>query len=262
MDLRIYHHLPIMNLQKLAAIFLFCMMMFMPQCLRAQTMGGSRQEKFLDTEVHLLLGGSYVTENYMNCYSEISNLNNSMGVAWGVGVAVKFNLSKSIGLGTELNYLRNSGKMDLAVTTDGKPNISNVFIKNNYRSMNVPVYASFGLNLAGSVRWNVDGGLFFDFGTSGSQSATIYTASVNGVGQLVTNTTKQKTDYYDNDRAFLNSYHKFDMGLHLATGLTFMRKISVGIRGQIGFRNVADSDGIVKPNSHNLRLFATAGYVF
>ena len=251
-----------MNRQKLASIFVLCMMMILPLGLNAQTSGRGRQEKFLDTEVHLLLGGSYVTENYMNCYSEISNLNNSMGFAWGAGVAVKFNLSRMVGLATELNYLRNSGKMDLAVTTDGKPNISNVFIKNSYRSFNVPVYLTFGFDLANGVKWNVDGGLFLDFGTSGSQTSTIYNASVNGVGQLVTNTTKQKTDYYDNDRAFLNSYRKFDMGLHIATGLTFMRRITVGIRGQIGFRNVADSDGIVKPNSHNLRLYATAGYVF
>lgn len=251
-----------MNRQKLAALFFIYMMIFLPLGLKAQTAGSGGQEKFLDTEVHLLLGGSYVTENYMSCYSEISNINNSMGFAWGVGVGAKFNLSRLVGLATELNYLRQSGKMDLAVTTDGKPNISNVFIKNSYRSFNVPVYLTFGFNLANGVKWNVDGGLFLDFGTSGSQTSTIYNASVNGVGQLVTNTTKQKTDYYDNDRAFLNSYRKFDMGLHLATGLMFMRKISVGVRGQIGFRNVADSDGIVKPNSHNLRIFATAGYVF
>lgn len=251
-----------MNRQKLATILLLSLMIFITPGLKAQTGGDGKQEKFLDTEVHLLLGGSYVTENYMNCYSEISNLDNSMGFAWGLGVAVKFNLSRMVGLATELNYLRNSGKMDIAVTTDGKPNISNVFIKNSYRSMNVPVYLTFGFNLAHGVKWNVDGGMFFDFGTSGSQTSTIYNASVNGVGQLVTNTTKQKTDYYDNDRAFLNSYRKFDVGLHLAAGLTFMRKITVGVRGQIGFRNVADSDGIVKPNSHNLRIFATAGYIF
>ncbi len=40
-----------------------------------------------------------------------------------------------------------------------------------------------------------------------------------------------------------------------------MDKISVGLRSQFGFRNVAQSNGIVKPTSHNIRLFATIGYV-
>lgn len=251
----------IMKRQHFAAIFLLAFLSVLPFQSKAQLIDYGKPAKFLESEVHLLLGGSHVTNNYKDSYSEISNLNSSMGFAWGAGVTVKFNLTSFVSLGTELNYLRNSGKMDMAVTTDGKPYVSNVFIKNSYRSLNVPIYMSFGFNLARSVRWNVDGGIFMDFGTSGSQKATIYNAAVNDLGQLVTEVSHQKTGYYNNDRAFLNSYRKFDMGLHLATGLTFMKKISIGLRSQFGLRNVAQSSGIVKPTSHNIRLFATVGYV-
>lgn len=236
----------------------------MPFSISAENDNTDKSQGFLESEVHLLLGGSYVTDNYMSSYSQISDLNNSMGFAWGLGVSVKFNLSSMVGLGTELNYLRNSGKMDMAITsagTDGLINVSNVFMKNSYRSLNVPVYVRFGFGIARNVKWNVDGGLYFDFGTSGSQKATIYSARVNELGQLATVIARQKTDYYNDDKAFLNSYRSFDMGLHLATGLTFKQKISIAVRGQFGFRNVAESEGIVKPNSHNIRLFATIGYV-
>ncbi|MCM1076690.1 MAG: PorT family protein [Bacteroides sp.] len=245
-------------------MMLVAIFMSLSSGVRSENLNTDKTPAFLESEVHLLLGGSYVTDNYMSSYSQISDLNNSMGFAWGLGVSVKFNLSSLVGLGTELNYLRNSGKMDMAITTsdaEGLINVSNVFIKNSYRSLNVPVYVRFGFDVARNVKWNVDGGMYFDFGTSGSQKSTIYTARVNELGQLATVITPQKTDYYNDDKAFLNSYRSFDTGLHLATGLTFKRKISIAVRGQFGFRNVAQSEGIVKPNSHNIRLFATIGYV-
>lgn len=251
------------NMKKqLLGIFFTFLLFGMPSAANAQFIDYSKPAKFIDTEVHLLLGGSYVTENYMNSYKQISNINNSMGVSWGVGAGVKFNITSFVGLGTEFNYLRSSGKMDMAVTADDKPNVSNVFIKNSYRSINIPVFVSFNFNLARTVRWNVDGGMYFDLGTSGSQNATIYNAKVNDLGQLVTDIQHQKTDYYDNDKAFLNSYRAFDSGLHIATGLTFAGKVSLGVRGQFGFRNVAQSDGIVKPSSHNIKLYAILGYHF
>ena len=117
----------------------------------AQLIDHSVAEKFLDTEAHLLVGGSYVTDNYKSCYPQITDLNNSMGTAWGIGVGVKFNISSFLGIGTEFNYIRNSGKMDTAVTGDGEPNVSNVFIKNTYRIIDIPIYSSFTFNLASSV---------------------------------------------------------------------------------------------------------------
>lgn len=249
-----------MKKTSLAITLLFLLML--PLTARAQFINYGKADKFIDIEARLLLGGSYVTNNYMDCYREISDLNSSMGTAWGLGVGVKFNISNFVSLGTEFNYLRNSGKMDMSVTADGKTNVSNVFLKNSYRTIDIPIFMSFNFNLASNIRWNADGGIYLDFGTSGKQKATIYNATVNDLGQLTTSTTHQKTDYYNNDKAFLNSFRTFDSGLHLATGLTFIDKISVGVRGQFGFRNVAQSNGLVKPNSHNIKLFATIGYHF
>lgn len=228
----------------------------------AQLIVHGKAQKFLDLDAHLLLGGSYVTQNYKSCYPQITDLNNSMGFAWGIGLGAKLNFTSFVGLGTEFNYLHNSGKMDLAVTSETNQNVSNVFIENNYRTVDVPVFMTFNFNLAPSVKWNVDGGVYFDFGTGGKQKATIYNAKVNELGELMTTKTQVKSNYYDDNKAFINSYRDFDMGLHIATGLTFANKISVGVRGHFGFRNVANSNGIVKPRAHNIGLFATAGYHF
>lgn len=250
-----------MKIRTLTTIsIIFLMSLLMPVMASGQMVNHGKPDTFLETDVHLLFGGSYVTDNYRDCYREISDINNSMGSAWGVGFGVKFNFTSFVGLGTEINYLRNSGKMDMAVIAEGKSYVSNVFVKNRYRSFNIPIYMSFGFDLARNVKWNVDGGMYLDFGSSGSQRTTIYNAVINDLGQLATSINRQKTDYYNNDKAFLNSYRSFDTGLHIATGLTFMKKVTVAVRGQFGFRNVANSDGIVKPNSHNIKLFATIGY--
>lgn len=249
-------------MKKIITAFLVLIALLLPAGASSQLINYGKPDKFIETQVHLLMGGSYVTENYKSCYPQISDVNNSMGFAWGLGFRAKFNLSSFIGLGTEFNYLRNTGKTDFAITKDDEPNVSNVFVKNSYRTFNVPIFASFTFNLAPSVKWTADGGLFMTFGIGGSRKATTYNAQVNDLGQLVTKITTQKADYYKSDKAFLNSYRDFDMGLHLGTGLSFMNKISLGFRCQFGFRNVAMSSGIVKPNSHNVDIFATAGYIF
>lgn len=219
-----------------------------------------KPSSFIDIDAHLMFGGSYVTNNYTSCYKEVSDINSTMGFAYGIGAGVKFNFSNFIGLGTQFNYLHNKNKMDMAVTREGAPNVSNVFIRNTYRYVDIPVYMSFTFNLASRVKWNADGGVYFGFGTGGKQKATIYNAKVNDLGQLLTTTQHSKAGYFDDDKAFINSYRKFDMGLHIGTGLTFYDKITVSVASHIGLRNAAKSTGLVKPSAHNFNVFCSVGY--
>jgi hypothetical protein len=219
-----------------------------------------RASNFIDIDAHLMFGGSYVTNNYSSCYKEVSDINSTMGFAYGIGATVKFNFSNFIGLGTQFNYLLNKNKMDLVVTQQGAPNVSNVFIRNSYRYVDIPIYLSFTFNLASQVKWNADGGLYLAFGTGGKQKTTIYNAKVNDLGQLLTTTQHLKAGYFDDDKAFINSYEKFDMGLHLGTGLTFYNRISLNVFTHIGCRNAANSSGLVKPSAHNFNVFCSVGY--
>lgn len=221
-----------------------------------------KADKFIDIEAHLLFGGSYVTDNYTKCYKEITDLNSTMGFAYGAGVGVKFNFSKFIGLGTQFNYTFNRWKMDMAITQEGAPNVSNVFMRNNYRNVDIPIYMSFSFNLASRVRWEANGGFYLGFGSGGSQKSTIYNAKVNDLGQLLTTTQHSKAGYYNDNKAFINSYKRTDFGLYIGTGLIFYEKISVGVAAHIGLKNVAKSSGIVKPSAHNFNVFGSVGYHF
>lgn len=219
-------------------------------------------EKFITVNVHLMGGASYATNNYRGCFPEITDINSSMGPLFGAGVEGVFRLGSHAGLGTGLNLTRNQRRMDIAVTGAGKPSVSNVFQRNIYWELDFPVYFRWDTRLAEGVDWNVDGGLYYAYGISGNQKNVIYDAKTNDLGQLITSRTELKTGYYSNEQAFINSYTRADIGLHIATGLTFKQKFTVGVRSHIGLKNVAKTNGLVKPSSHNISLQAMIGWNF
>lgn len=221
-----------------------------------------RPAKFLDIYVHVMAGGSYMTENYTSCFPEISDLNTSMRPAYGAGVGARFNIRSFLGLGTELNFTRNGFGMDMAVIGRGAQSVSNVFQSNTYYKVDIPLYVTFIFNLSQAVRWNVDGGLYYAYGIGGKQKNTIYDTRTNDLGQLMMSVTPYEADFYKDSRAFINSYDRGDIGLYLATGLTFSNHLKVGIRAHIGMSNLAYSTGIVRPNTHTMDFMAMVGWQF
>lgn len=221
-----------------------------------------KPDDFIDVYGQMMLGGSYFTENYRSCYSEISDINSSMRPAYGLGVGARFNIRGFLGLGTELNFSRNGYNLDMAVIGDGGRSVSNVFQRNHFYKLDIPVYMTVIFNLSRSVRWNVDGGMYYAYGISGKQDNTIYNTRINELEQLMMSVTPYKTGFYNDKNAFINSYRRGDIGLHLATGLTFSHHLRVGVRTQIGFSNLSNSIGIVKPSAHNLNFMAIVGWQF
>lgn len=209
-----------------------------------------------------MMGGSYLTENYRKCFSEISDLNSVMGPAGGVGIGARFNIRRFLGLGTEINLTRNSEKMDMAVVGGDGRSVSNVFQRNTYWRIDIPVYMSYIARLGEKVEWNADLGLYYAYGTGGSQKNNIYHTRANELGQLMMSMTSYDTGFYGDHLAFINYYRRGDIGLHIATGLTFFRRLRIGLRSHIGFSNAARCEGIVRPTSHTMDIMAMAGWMF
>ena len=221
-----------------------------------------KPDGFIDIYGQLLVGGSYITENYRSCYSEISDINSSMRPAFGLGVGARFNIRAFLGLGTELNFSRNGYNLDMAVVGDGDRSVSNVFQRNHFYKLDIPVFMSVIFNLSQSVKWNVDAGMYYAYGISGKQKNTIYNTRVNELEQLMMSVTPYEADFYNDKNAFINSYRRGDIGIHLATGLTFSSHLRIGVRSQFGFSNISNSIGIVKPSAHNLSFMAVVGWQF
>lgn len=218
--------------------------------------------QFLEVDVHLLGGGSGITQNYASCFSEIREINNSMGGSCGIGAGAVFGLNTFLGLGTEFNLLVNHSRTDMGVSNDDATSVSNVFLRNRYCYANIPVFMSFRFHILGPIRWNIDAGLFYQYGISGSQSQTIFNSVINDLGQLVPRVVKSKPDYFNSKDTFIHSYRRSDIGLHLSTALQFGRHFAIGARIQFGFKNVARTDGIVCPRIHNYDFHALAAYKF
>lgn len=225
----------------------------------------SRQaQRFFETDIHLMVGGSTVMQNYTSCFPEIRELSSSMGTGWGVGLSAELGLRSYLALGTQINLLASSNRVDFAISNENATSVSNVFLKNRFYYLNFPVYLSFKLALTPSVRWNVDGGFYYSYGVGGHQRQAAYTSIVNPMGQLITRSTVTHPAYFENDGTFINRFLRGDIGLYAATSLTVRTHYSVGVRTMVGFKNTSTvgENGIKNPRIQNLNLMMVLGYKF
>lgn len=222
-----------------------------------------RTARFIDVDVHALVGGTLVTQNFASCFPSISELSVNMGPSYGIGFGASLNFNDFIGLGCEVNALLNYYKMTLAVADNEATSITNTFIRNHFFTANFPVFIRLKFNLGGNVRWIIDGGAYYTYGLGGRQKTTMYSAHVNELSQLITVTTSSRSPYYNSPDAFICSSYRGDIGLHLATSLLVSRRFSIGVRTQIGFKNQAHLfNGVKTPNVHNIGFQVTGGYHF
>lgn len=222
----------------------------------------SPAKEFVRFNAHVGVGNSFVTENYESVFPSISDLSLGSGWAFMVGATAEFSIRDYLAIGTELNILIDNYTADMIIHSEGSQSVSNVFLKNHYYYLNFPIYASVKMNLASTVRWNIDAGLYYSYGLGGHQRQTIYNAVVNDLGQQILSSYTIRTHYFKDADSFINAATRSDIGLHLATGLTFSEHYSIGVRTQIGFKNVAYTVGLNNPNIHNFSFLATAGYFF
>ena len=219
--------------------------------------------KFITLDLHGIVGGVEVLQNYGSTFPEISELDVSMSTTFGAGVGAEMAFSDFIGLGLQGNFLINNYRMNMAVANDEGPSMTNCFIRNHFYTFNFPVYIATHYNLGQRVRWNVDLGMYYMYGVGGTSKAALYNARVNELGQLVTSLTHQKSGYLNSRETLLSSSYRSDIGLHVATGFTFSQRVKVALAAQVGFKNVSHVyDGVKRPNIHNFNFHCLVGWCF
>lgn len=228
----------------------------------AQFVNHGAARHFLEIDVHALAGGSITTQNYMSLFPEIKELNSSLGSSFGGGASALFSLRDYLAFGTEFNVLFNNNNMDLAVSNDGVTSVSNIFLRNRYYYVNVPVFMSFRFNIGNVLRWNIDAGLYYAYGFGGRQDQSIYSSRINELGQLIPQVIITRPPYFKSGETFINGYYRSDIGLHIGTGLAISSHYLVGARLNLGLKNISHTDGIKQPNIHNLNFHVMVGYRF
>lgn len=223
----------------------------------------SRPAHFLETQVHGFVGGSYLTDNYMSVFPVIRELDRTMGVSYGLGAAATFVFRDYFGLGTEINFIANHNRADIFTSNFTVQSASNLYLRNTYYNINVPIFLTWRFNIADGVRWNVDFGGYYAYGICGTQKQALYRSLVNELGQLVYQEEHFKPDFFNSDGTFQNRFRRGDLGVHVATGLTFHRHFFLGARAQFGLKNIAFvENGITTPEIHTVSFLIQTGWKF
>ena len=221
-------------------------------------------KKSIEVSVHILAGSSGVIQNYKATFPEIKNLNSNMSIAPGIGARATFGLRDYLGITTEANFQSYGYNMDMAVLDDDDSrSMSSVFVNNRMYYFNIPVCMTLRMNVARSVRWNIDLGAYYSYGFAGRQKQDIYHAEISQIGQLVAEKVEIKSDYFRSNATFQNAFKRGDIGIHFGSSLDFGPHLSVGFRLQTGLKNIAYTpSGIKNPAVRNIALQGMLGWRF
>lgn len=222
----------------------------------------SRSDDFLEMELHAMVGATSVGHNYDDCIPALSGMHVNAGCGMGVGASVRFVIRDFLAIGTQLDFRIYNNRYDMTLVTPSQRVSTVVYLGNRYYDVNIPIFASLRFNVAGNVRWDVDGGTFFALGFGGHQEADIYNAYANSLGQMVTSHVNEKRDYFDDEFPVIHTVANFDIGLHLASSLVFNRHYTVGVVLQLGLRDLARDTAVFAPSLRNRSCLFKLGYIF
>lgn len=223
---------------------------------------GRTSQQWLETDVHAGVGLSSVIQNYGTKIPGITDMMLSPGCQFRGGVGVRFNLSRSFGLATGLEFGINNFRQSMSmVVNEPSGSMSSLYITNHFYQFTVPVYVSWRLNIGRRMMWNIDLGMYLSEGAGGDLKASGYTTGENNLGQPVVLHATYKTKYYEKNNPLFNGVRNFDVGAHVATGLVYRHRYTFNAVLEIGARNLAINKGVLDLKYHNLSLMFQIGYI-
>lgn len=225
-------------------------------------MDTSRPSKPLDIGVHVGLGVSTQIQNYASAVPGCADFHLSSGLQSAFGATVEVPLRRYIAIGTGADFVINNNSWAMTVINSEPNTVSTLYCRNTYRAFEIPIYLSLRFNLGSRITWTNEGGMYFCFGTGGRSRITSYTAAVNQLGQQQVTRTRYDHPYYNADTPILNGFGRNDIGIHLATGLQYLRRWTLKAVMRYGFKDVARNYGVLDVNVHNLAFSFRLGYTF
>ena len=171
-------------------------------------------------------------------------------------------MRRYIAIGTGADFVINNNSWAMTVINSEPNTVSTLYCRNTYRAFEIPIYLSLRFNLGSRITWTNEGGMYFCFGTGGRSRITSYTAAVNQLGQQQVTRTRYDHSYYNADTPILNGFGRNDIGIHLATGLQYLRHWTLKAVMRYGFKDVARNYGVLDVNVHNLAFSFRLGYTF
>lgn len=222
----------------------------------------SNPGKWLELSVHASVGLSTITQNYVSAVPGLSDFMLSPGCRAGAGLDVRFDINKSFGLATGMDFHFNYFRYAMSLVDYSSGSISSIYARNSYNTLTVPVYLSWRFHIGHSMAWNIDAGVYFVNGLNGNLKASGYLSGENSIGQPVVNHANYETKYYSNTQSLINGVKRSDYGPRIATGLLYRQHYSLNAILQIGARNLAVNQGALDIKYHNISFDFQVGYIF
>lgn len=164
-------------------------------------------------------------------------------VGFNLGVIADIELGKSFYLQPGFYYSNKGFKQKYEYSEDGYEEKSVEKYGLNY--FEIPILASYKLNINDNLRWEINAGPYIAIGIAGKskykEEATDYpdySVNVPAFGTGETEVEDSEGDKYDTTKGSLK---RFDFGLQFGTGLTIKDHYYVGLRYDLGLLNTCDN---------------------
>lgn len=207
----------------------------LPSTLCAQSfVDKSASDSYLNFGVRVGLTSS-------NLSTDIPEIGENSDFSWRngftAGVAVDINFRNYFSIQPGFFFENRSHNYTLIEHDPVSQSLKNEIGHTRYYAFTVPVLASFHFNLTGNLRWNVELGPYFSFGTGDGKDEVeqIFVSVPAGVAGVYTCTTGKRDYYGDGDW----QHRSFDWGLKIGTGIRLLDHFTFHIHYQRGFRNAS-----------------------
>lgn len=174
--------------------------------------------------------------------------------AFNAGVGVDIPIIESFYVQTGLYYTSKGYKRTEDVELPYPYNGYSVSLtaKGNPAYLELPVLASYRYNFNDATQLEVNVGPYFAFGIGGKEKTEEVTAfdKSTETAEIVT----EENDFFGDD------VKKFDMGLQVGLGVTFLKHVYLGVAYEFGFVNMFKDSDDVKAKNRNFMI--NLGYKF
>ena len=184
---------------------------------------GASAQKYWDSSRadHLVTFGIRAGGNFAKQYAMDDQADREMSFGYQAGVAVDLNLARSFSINTGALFIQKGWKWDYA-DSRGKQEVTD-----NAKYVEIPVLASYRVNLSDQTQFQLNVGPYFAFGISGDQK--------------VTNTFPNGDNYSIDSFDEYNGGKKFDWGVSIGAAFTFSH-IYLGLNYERGLANISNNE--------------------
>lgn len=222
----------------------------------------SPDSRLVEVNPNVAVGISSLMLNFQSAIPGVSNFMLAPGVLMRAGVDVRFNLNRSLCLGTGLEFGINNVDYSMGLIDHSTGSVTSIFMNKHFYDAQVPVFVSMRFSIDRRILWDISAGAYVSYGLGGKMKASGYTSGENAIGQPVVTHAVHEIDYFDSDRPLFCGVKRVDWGPRIGSGLIYKRQWTFHAILELSASNLAINHGVLDLKYRNFSLAFQFGYIF